>query len=486
MTTHKRYIPLVLIVLMNLAHYETVYSQSLGHEKPDIKNHVSEPNADNIIPSIEEVEEYIEYFNSPSPWPEIRKKRISTLLPKAMAAADLNHWLIVCRENNNDPLANHVGCENAGGTAVVLFSKSSETSDNGEAEKVTSHIFSPLSESTALKELGTFDRVIDVDKSQSAIEAASSYISQQNTKVRVGINSFTVNPLADGLSHSQYIALKDAFKGTNVTLASAEEVIYYWLARKLPEEVEIMAKAAAITSRWEYEAYQTVIPGKTTDLDIAQFLKHKMSQAGVGDGWAPSQNPAVNSGPDRGHSHPTNRIIQQGDVIQIDFGIRVFDQWVTDIQRFAYVLQDTEVQPPEQLQHGWVSAIHGRNAAYNAMKPGITGNTVHKAQQQIMQQSGSLPVMWSTGHPVGYVAHDVGPNLGVRPASDKMLDTQMTFAFDGFFSWYFSASDKNDTRVLQEEKGKRTKTISVEDMVVIQEDGARFLTPPQTSLILIK
>ena len=154
-------------------------------------------------------------------------------------------------------------------------------------------------------------------------------------------------------------------------------------------------------------------------------------------------------------------------------------------RRFAYVLQEGEVQPPEQLSHAWTSAVHGRNAAFNAMTPGASGNTVHKAQQHVMQQSGSLPVMWSTGHPVGYVAHDVGPNLGVRPASDKLLDRHMTFAFDGFFSWYYSEPNDDISQVLHQAGNQKTKTISVEDMVVIEDDGARFLTPPQTSLILI-
>lgn len=50
-------------------------------------------------------------------------------------------------------------------------------------------------------------------------------------------------------------------------------------------------------------------------------------------------------------------------------------------------------------------------------------------------------VIWSTGHPVGYVAHDVGPNLGgyrtshVRRTSEKFLKERMTFAFDGFHAW---------------------------------------------------
>jgi Xaa-Pro dipeptidase len=85
--------------------------------------------------------------------------------------------------------------------------------------------------------------------------------------------------------------------------------------------------------------------------------------------------------------------------------------------------------------------------------------------------------MWSTGHPVGYVAHDVGPNLGgsqashVRPASQKELKAGMTFAFDGFHAWKLPNGD--------------TKTISVEEMAVVKKDGAEYLIAPQEDLILI-
>jgi Xaa-Pro aminopeptidase len=94
-----------------------------------------------------------------------------------------------------------------------------------------------------------------------------------------------------------------------------------------------------------------------------------------------------------------------------------------------------------------------------------------------MEKAKSEYVMWSTGHPVGYVAHDVGPNLGgsqashVRPASEKELKAGMTFAFDGFHSWKL-------------EDGS-LKTISVEEMAVVTEDGAEYLIEPQEKLILI-
>ena len=148
------------------------------------------------------------------------------------------------------------------------------------------------------------------------------------------------NAQADGLSYTQHRALSTALgEKMAARMVSADELVYEWLSIKLPAEVDIMRRTAELTARWQLEAYATVVPGKSTDADIARFLKAKMAEAGVGDAWAPDQNPAVNSSRDRGHSHPTEKVIMPGDVIQTDFGVRVHDRWVTDIQRFAYVLK---------------------------------------------------------------------------------------------------------------------------------------------------
>lgn len=52
-------------------------------------------------------------FSEARPWPEVRKQRSATLLPSALKKANVDAWLVVCRENNNVPLADRVGCENA-------------------------------------------------------------------------------------------------------------------------------------------------------------------------------------------------------------------------------------------------------------------------------------------------------------------------------------------------------------------------------------
>lgn len=410
-----------------------------------------------------------EEFKGESPWPEIRKKRINTLLPEALKTAKVDAWMVIARENNNDPLADHVGGENAGGTAAFLF--------YNDATGFHSLVFSPSGESTALDELDIHDKVVPVERGASAIEEAMEFLRKNGIK-KVAINSSENNSLADGLSYTQRMELEKLNEGDEVEFVSSEDVVYEWLSVKLPEEVEIMRKAAKLTAEWEIEAYKNVVPGKTTDADVARFLKKKIVEAGVQDGWSPDQNPNVNSGPDRGHSHATNKVIMPGDVIQTDFGIKVYDRWVTDIQRFAYVPKEGETKAPKDIQHYWDSAKKGNRTAMAAMKPGVKGVDVDRAQREVMKEAGSEYVMWSTGHPVGYVAHDIGPNLGgsqsthIRPDSEKVLKEGMTFAFDGFHSW--ELPDGN------------LKTISVEEMVVITKDGAEYLIAPQEELMLIR
>lgn len=410
-------------------------------------------------------------FSGPSPWPEIRKERIQKLLPEAMKAASVDAWIIICRENNNDPIAHHIGGENAGGTALFLFYL--------EGDNVKSIAFSPIGESTALADLKIHDEVVPVERGKSAVLEAMPLIKSKGFR-SIAVNSSFENELADGLSYTQRKTLEEALGEDAAKVVSSDQLVYEWLSIKLPAEVEIMTKAAELTAQWQVEAYESVIPGTSTDADIGKFLKKKMEEYGVTDAWHPDQNPNVNSGPDRGHSHATDKVIMPGDVIQIDFGIKVYDMWVSDIQRFAYVLREGETKAPDSVQFYFESSIAGNRKALAAMKPGVLGYQVDKAQRDWMAERGSEPVMWSTGHPVGYVAHDIGPNLGggllpdpsVRPASVKPLKEGMLFAFDGFHAWKLPQGG--------------TKTMSVEETAVVTKDGARYLMEPQNELILIK
>ncbi|WP_340105109.1 M24 family metallopeptidase [Rhodohalobacter sp. 8-1] len=410
-------------------------------------------------------------FSGSNPWPDIRAERIETLLPEAMERAGVEVWAILCRSNNNDPLARHVGCENAVAPAVYLF----ERVDGG----VQSTVFTPPGEATALQELGLHDTIEIVERTEDPMVVAAEYLNRSLSRNgRLALNFSDTNELADGISYSQYTRLTNMLIQPVINrIVSADELVYEWLSVKLPAEVDILRKAAELTAQWEVEAYQQVVPNESTDRDIATFLKQKMAEAGVTDAWSPDQNPLVNSGPDRGHAHSTDRVIRPGDVIQIDFGIRVYDTWVSDIQRFAYVLAPGQAEAPEDIQRYWAVAREGSKRAYEAMEPGVAGLEVDRVQRNWMNENGSMNVLWNTGHPVGYVAHDIGPSLGgaqdgrdPSPAAYRELRSGNVFAYDGFYKWEIEGG---------------TKTISVEEMAVITENGAEYLTDPQEELILI-
>lgn len=403
-----------------------------------------------------------------NPWPEIRKKRINQLLPEALKNAGVDCWLILCRENYNDPIASHVGGENASGLAAFLFFN--------DSSGFHSLVFSPDGEATALDELDIHEKVERVPRGESALAKAVALVKDKGFDT-IAVNISGSNELADGLTHSQYTELAKFLGSDTSKLISSEELVYEWLSIKLPQEVEVLKKAAQLAADFQVEAYAMIEPGKTTDADVAKFLKAKMAEYGVTDAWHPDQNPNVNSGPDRGHSHATDKVIMPGDVIQTDFGVKLYGIWVSDIQRFAYVLKDGETEAPADIQQYWENGKAGSRAALAAMKPGVKGEDVDRAQRDLMEANGSLYVPWSTGHPVGYVAHDVGPNLGgarlatPRPAAQKLLKKGMTFAFDGFHCW--KQTDGTE------------KTISVEEMAVVTDRGAEYLITPQEELILV-
>ncbi|MFY0522934.1 M24 family metallopeptidase [Archangium gephyra] len=388
-----------------------------------------------------------------------------------MERAKVDAWVVICRENDNDPLAKHVGCENTGAQAAFLFLK--------QKEGVRALALSPSGEATALREVGPFDEVVSLERGTDLFARVATALSEAKPQ-RIAVNSSRKLTVADGLSATQRERLQEALSPTlRRRLVSSEELVFEWLSVKLPEEVEIMRRAAALTASLQEEAYRTIVPGKTRDSDVARFLKKRMAELGVEDGWQPDQNPNVNSGPDRGHSHATDRVIQPGDFIQTDFGIKVEGMWGTDIQRFAYVLAPGETQPPAEALEKWEKSKKGSRVALAAMKPGVRGYDVDKAQRDFMREAGSEPVMWGTGHPVGYWAHDVGPALsgaqkGKPPEGWALrpLRPGQVFGFDGFFAWKLATPGQ-------------TKTISVEEMAVVTEKGAEYLIPPQETLILI-
>ncbi len=409
----------------------------------------------------------IPFDNKNNPWPEIRKKRIKELLPRAMKYAKVDSWVVICRENANDPLAKHVGGENAGRPLAILFHLLDE--------EVSSIAFSPWGEVVGLKEMQVHDEIIALEDPSTVYLDLAERIKEINPE-KIALNCAKKN-IADGLSYTQRIDIEEALgEKLSKKIVSAGNLVSEWLSIKTEEEVEIMRKAGELTVQIQLEAYSKIVPEVRRDSDVAKYIRKRMDELKVGDAWSPSHNPAVNSGVARGHAGASDKIINYGDFIQTDFGIKVYDTWCTDYQRFAYVLPKGATEVPKEDLFKWEVAVKGHRIALAAMKPGVRGLDVDLAQREWMRENGSKEVRWGTGHPVGFFAHDIGPALtgGQRdvPPEDslRILREGQTFAFDGFYAW--------DT-----EEGERL--ISVEEIAVVTKDGAKYLLEPQEELFLI-
>ena len=115
----------------------------------------------------------------------------------------------------------------------------------------------------------------------------------------------------------------------------------------------------------------------------------------------------------------------------------------------------------------------GIKLAAEALKPGVTGLYVDTVAREYIVGKGFPSWNAALGHQMGRVAHDGGPLLGPeRPRynRDELIRTPL------FENMVFTLEPGIPTRA-----GR----IGIEEDVVVKEDGAHFIVPPQEELYLI-
>ena len=122
----------------------------------------------------------------------------------------------------------------------------------------------------------------------------------------------------------------------------SERLIADFRAQRVASEVIEFSKIADITRKLEERALsnEVITPGKTSQADLVWWLEEQRKAMGLERGWRPSVYLSPPDGVEIGNS---NRVIQRGDVMQIDYGIGR-NNFFTDIKRFAYVLREGETE----------------------------------------------------------------------------------------------------------------------------------------------
>ena len=198
----------------------------------------------------------------------------------------------------------------------------------------------------------------------------------------------------------------------------------------------------------------------------------QMDNMGVSEAWERTNCPAINAGPDSpmGHSGPTSRKIERGQIVHFDFGVKQ-NGYCSDIQRVLYTLAEGETSAPREVIDGFYTIINAIQKTAAAMKPGVTGKQVDEIARGIVVDAGYPEYMYATGHHIGRTTHDGAGVLG--PNWERYGDTP---------NYPLEAG-----HVYTIEPGLVVPGygyMGIEEDVVVTPDGAVFLSTPQNEMIL--
>ena len=326
-------------------------------------------------------------------------------------------------------------------------------------------------EKDAVGRLSIFDEILGYDK--SVRELLQDTLTRLNPE-RIAVNTSKNNVHADGLTHAMYEMLRDYLSGTPYAerLVSAEPVINALRGRKTPAELARIRKAVEITDEIYKKTFDFLKVGMT-EIEVGEYMHDLAREYGVGLAWPADNCPAVNSGPNSpvGHNGPTDIKIERGHILHFDFGVK-YEDYCSDIQRVAYVLREGETEAPVEVQRGFITIRTAIEKSREAMKAGVTGNSIDVISREIVTDSGYPEYPHGLGHQLGRVAHDGGAMLG--PLWEKYGDSPNQRLEVG--------------QVYTIEPSLPVPGyghLGLEEDVVMTENGAEYIGGPQREIVLI-
>lgn len=291
---------------------------------------------------------------------------------------------------------------------------------------------------------------------------------------KIAVNFSENDVLADGLTHGMYLTLSKYLAGTPYAdrLVSSEEIISALRGRKSAEEIRRIRAAIDETLRIFGEVTSYLKPG-LSEKDVADFILSKVRERGLETAWDSSQCPAVFTGPESAgaHADPTQRVIEPGHILNIDFGVRK-DGYCSDLQRTWYFLKTGEKNAPDAVLRGFQTIRDAIRKAADSLKPGAEGWVVDAAARSFIQNAGYPEFPHALGHQIGRKAHDGSSLLCPKWERYRNLPYSKVEAGQVYTL---------EPRLTVEGHGVAT----IEEIVLVTETGCKFLSNPQEELMLV-
>ena len=207
------------------------------------------------------------------------------------------------------------------------------------------------------------------------------------------------------MTYSSYKKLSSDLISVGVELIGVSRDIYRERQIKSEKEIEYIKKAAEIADNAFSFILDKIEPGKT-EKDIALMLEFYMLKAGA-DGISFDTICASGVRSAMPHGVASNKIIEKGDFITLDFGCK-YEGYCSDMTRTVVCGKATSEQ-----KKIYNTVLTAQKAAIAAVKPNADNASIDKIARDIIEEAGYGEHF---GHALG---HSLGLNVHESPALSK-------------------------------------------------------------------
>lgn len=405
---------------------------------------------------------------------EILADRFNNLLPSLMDRADIDMWLVISREYNEDPVMRTMlpaRWLNARRRTILVFYRDKS---NNTIEKLA----------VARYDVGeNISSAWDKEKQPDQWTRLVEIIRERDPR-KIGINISKHFGIADGLVHTDYMELKEALpEDLEQKLVSAERLAIGWIETRTEKEMELYNTLVEVTHNIIAEAFseKVITPGTTTTDDVVWWMRQKVTEMGLETWFHPTVDIQRSNEELKSHIYSftkgdKSKVILPGDLLHCDFGI-TYIGLNTDCQQHAYVLKAGEDAVPEYLRKAFADGNRVQDIFTANFKTGRTGNEILLKSLSEGREEGLRPAIYT--HPLGTYGHSSGPTIG-------MWDSQGGVPVRGDYPLYPNtvyAIELNTTVTI--DQWQKDVRIMLEEAGFYGEDGFRYVNGRQEEIIAI-
>ena len=397
------------------------------------------------------------------------KNRLKNVLPMAMRESDFDMWLILCQEDNLDPVFTTLIPMDTWCPILQML----VFYDRGDGQGV---------ECINISGTNTHDLYDRPYRGQVEAEQwpLLRKIVEERDPQQIGINIGAIKWAAGGLTHNLYSQLVERLPQKYVNrLESAEPLATRWLATLTDDEIELYEHVVNVAHHLIAECYsrKAIIPGVTTTDDLQWYYWQRCAELGLQVAFKPSFY-LIRSDAMKSRLGEGDQIIRAGDFIRCDVGIRYLGL-NSDHQQWVYVLREGEDDAPEGMKALMAEGNRLQDVFMAELKHGLTGNELLSNILTRARNEG-IPNPRVYSHSLGHFLHQPGPLIGLPweqercpGRGDVKLEHNYTFAME------LSVNGPLP------EWGTQEIRLGLEEVVVFTKQGCRLLDGRQTEFYLV-